>query len=448
MRRYGLTLLVGLLFLGQTIRITIPLVQYHSTAILPNDLGLAAMVILFVLQKLSKRNLFVRNGALTKTILAFIIVSLVSLLINFNYYYLSSHQFAVSLLYFGRWVLYCCAFFLVVELVRSPQAVRKLSASLSVGLLVFAAFGVLQAIFLPDFAIMIHPEEPWDRQGYRLVSTFFDPNLAACLLGVGLAFAVAFFAEGYRRAWYAVVLFGTALILTYSRGGLLSFAAGYLYLIIAGKTKRRAMVAIFLVGLILFLAAPYLLWHAEEYGKLTISDASSQGRVDSWWFCVELIRDNFVFGIGFDTLPYVMPRYYHYFASGYYTGEGATAFGLAGGGLLFIFALTGVFGCALYTYLFAKVCWMSHVVAKNSTDRFFRVLGKGTFASTIIVVVSSMFTSSMLYVFIMEFFWFLYGLLNFAYVSVQRAKASQAVAAARQPLRRPVPIRAPAPAVR
>jgi len=116
--------------------------------------------------------------------------------------------------------------------------------------------------------------------------------------------------------------------------------------------------------------------------------------------------------------------------------------------LLFVFALTGVFGFAAYTYLLGKVCWMSRVIYKNSTDRFFRVLGKGTLASTIIVVASSMFTSSMLYAFIMEFFWLLYGLLNFAYLSLQRGKVSQVVVAARQAVRRPVPVRAPVPAAR
>ncbi len=444
MREFGLPLLVLLLFLGQLIRLPVALVPFHNTAVLPNDVGLVAFTIILLLRKLWQRKLFVRNGALTKTILAFIIVATVSLLFNFHYYFLSTKEFTVSALYFARWVVYCLPYFFVVELVRAREHVRRFSWVLGAGLLAFAAFGIYQAIFLPDFAFMVHPEDTaadWDLQYNRLVSTFLDPNLAGCLIAVGLAFAVAFVMEGYRKAWYVVALFGTALILTYSRGGVLSFALGYLYLLTAGKNKRRGIIALVMVGFIVLAAAPYVISHAQEYGKFTISDYSSQSRLDAWMLCLKMIRDNFFFGIGFDTLPYVVRRYDYY-------AVGGTAFGLMGGGLLFVFVLSGVFGCAVYTYLFGKVCWISRVVHKNSTDGFFRVLAKGTLASTIILVVNSMFASSMLYAFIMEFFWLLYGLLNFVYLSAQREKASQAVVSARPAIRRPLPVRTPVPALR
>jgi O-antigen ligase len=444
MREFGIPFLVLLLFLGQVIRLPVDLVSFRKIAVIPNDVGLAVFGLILLLRKLWQRKLFVRNGELTKAILAFIIVSSVSLLFNFHYYFLSTKEITVSGLYLGRWILYCLSYFFVVELVHSREHVRKLSWFLGAGLLAFAAFGIFQAIFLPDFAFMVHPEDTtadWDLQANRLVSTFLDPNLAGCLIAVGLAFSVAFVMEGYRRAWYAVAIFGAALILTYSRGGVLSFTLGYLYLLAAGKNKRRGIVALVMVAFIVLGAGPYLIHHANEYGKFTISDYSSQSRLDAWMLCLTMIRDNFFLGIGFDTLPYVIRRYD-------YVAVGGPAFGLMGGGLLFIFALTGVFGFAAYAYLFGKACWMSRVVYKNSTDRFFRVLAKGTFASSIIVVVSSMFTSSMLYAFIMEFFWFLYGLLNFAYLSLQRGKVRQVVVATRQAVRRPVPVRAPVPAAR
>jgi hypothetical protein len=441
MREFGLPLLVLLLILGQIIRLPVDLVSFHSTAILPNDVGLACFTIILLLRKLWQRKLFVRNGALTGTILTFIVLAAVSLLINFHYYFLSAKEFTVSALYFARWIVYCLPYFFVVELVRSREQVRRLSWFLGAGLLAFAVFGIYQAIFLPNFAYMVRPEdtgEDWDLQYNRLVSTFLDPNLAACLIAVGLAFAVALVMEGYRRAWYAVTLFGTALILTYSRGGVLSFALGYLYLLATGKNKRRGIIALAALGLIVLAAAPYVIPHANEYGKFSISDYSAASRVDAWILSLRIIRDNFFFGIGFDTLPYVVRRYDYY-------AVGGTAFGLMGGGLLFVFVLSGVFGFAAYTYLFGKACWMSRVVCKNSRDRFFRALAKGTFASTIIVVANSMFTSSMLYAFTMEFFWLVYGLLNFAYLSAQREKASQAMVAAPQAVRRPVRVRVPVP---
>jgi len=306
-----------------------------------------------------------------------------------------------------------------VDLVRSRKDAKELTAVLTVALVSFAAFGIFQAIYLPDFAFIVHPEDirwsDWDVQYNRLVSTFLDPNLAACFVGVGLAFSVAFLMEGYRKSWFTIAVFGLALLLTYSRGGCLSFIVGLTYIILSGKYKRRGLIAAGAIALIVIASAPYTLPQAEAYGHLTISDANARIRVQNWLLSKSLIQDNFFFGVGFNTLPYVVPRY------GYRAG-GGSAFGLDGG-LLVVFALTGIFGFAAYTYLLAKALWMAHFVCEHSRDRLFRVLAKGSFASALIIVVSSFFTSSLLYLFIMEFAWMEFGLLNCLYIWTERRNA-------------------------
>jgi len=409
-RKYGLPVLIVVLFFGHCLRIPIDLVSFKTTAIVPNDLALIAFTLLLLLRKLRLRQLFVRNAYLAAPVALFILAAGVSLLVNAGYYNLHDYEVYVSSLFLMRWILYCAAYFIVVDLVRSREEAAEMVGVLSVALVAFAIFGIYQAIFLPDFAFIVHPEATeydWDPQHNRLVSTFLDPNLAGCLIGVGLAFSVAFLMEGYRKAWLAVCVFGAALLLTYSRGGTLSFSVGFLYLVATGKRKHRAVIALATVALIAMACAPYLLEHAALYNRLTIEDVSAQSRINNWMISDVLIRSNFFFGIGFDTLPYVIHRF------GYGT-VGSASFGLDGG-LLLIFVLTGIFGFLAYCFLLGKVLWMSHGVAKRTKDRFFFVLAKGTFAATIIILVSSLFTSSLTFSFTMEFSWMMFALLGVAY---------------------------------
>ncbi|MBZ5564153.1 MAG: O-antigen ligase family protein, partial [Acidobacteriia bacterium] len=193
---------------------------------------------------------------------------------------------------------------------------------------------------------------------------------------------------------------------------------GVFYLILTGKHKWKVFGGIVVAFAILFLLAPYLVRHAEEYNRFTLSDASALHRVESWLVCFRLIRDNFFFGIGFNTLPYVLPRY------GYLAG-GGSAFGLDGG-LLAIFALSGVLGLAGYCYLIGKVLLTSRWIYANSDDRLYRVIAKGASASLLVIVTSSFFTSALLYLFIMEFYWVAFALLNVLYILSKRPATNPA----------------------
>ena len=412
MRKYGLPLMVGLMLLGQVLRIPTELVSFKKVAIVPNDVALVAFNIIMLIRNLRSRKLLIRNVLLWKPVLLFVFVCVVGLLVNANYYNLHGNELLVSGLYLGRWFFYTTAYLFTVDLIRSRRDVKHLVAALAVGLLAFAAFGIFQTLELPNFALIVHPEDTgavdWDYQYDRLVSTFLDPNLAGCLIAVGLAFSVAFLMAGYRKVKFAIVIFGAALILTYSRGALLSFFVGLTYLVISGKHRHRVLVAAGLVGLIVLAAAPYLVSHVQEYNKFTFSDVSAQQRVANWLLCWDLIRDNFFLGVGFNTLPYVVPHY------GLVSG-GGSAFGLDGG-LLLIFALSGFVGFTTYCYLLGKSLWMCHKVANLSKDPLYRVLARGSFAAVLIIVTSAFFTSSLLYSFIMEFFWMMLALLTFAYV--------------------------------
>jgi O-antigen ligase len=416
--------LIGALFSGNLVRFNVNLVAFKNTAVLAPELAIVGLGVLLLLDKLRTRRLFVTNSVLAGSIGLFVLTALVSLVVNSYYYNLHSFEVSVAAAYLMRWVLYCVPYFMVVDLVRNREEMKSVWKLLVAGVTIFAVFGILQAFFLPNFAFIVYPDAQaaydWDAQSVRLVSTFLDPNFAGCLIAMALASSVVFLEEGYQRVWMLCGVFGLALILTYSRGSVLAFLVAFLYLILTGKSRRRAIAAALLIGLVLVAAAPYVQPHARDFGRFTVQDNSAQSRIDGWSLCLKVVRDNPVFGIGFNTTPYVIARSAYNWRNGY-SLEGAASFAITGG-LFTVLYLAGIFGMAAYCYLYGKVLWMSHCVSVRSKDRLCRAIARSVFAGTIIFIVSSFFTLTILYVFLMGLTWIAFGLLNFAYVRTRQEK--------------------------
>jgi hypothetical protein len=433
MRRYGLPLLILLLLCGNLVRIQVNLVAFKNTAIVPAEIALGAIGLLLLARKLRQKRLFLYNASLIVPMLLFVLAAGISLGVNTHYYRLHSYEVLISATYLLRWAFYCLPYVFVVELVRTQKDVKELLWSVSIGVFLFSVFGIFQAFLMPDFAFMLNPTArvglDWDVQHDRLVSTLLDPNFAGCLIAMGLAGSVAFLQEGYRKAWLLIPVFGLALLLTYSRGSILSFLIAFVYLIVTGRGKKRLLAAALALGLIPLVLAPYLLPRAVQYARLGFSDYSARGRIYSWKLCLDLIRDNPVFGIGFNTTPYVVPRLPYDWGLGGYMPIGAPSFEVTGG-LLTIFVLSGLIGTACYCFLLGKVLWMGHAVYTRSPDRLYRSFAQSVSASTIIWVVSSFFTLTILYVFLMGLMWIVFGLLNVCYTEVRKGTTMPAATTA------------------
>jgi hypothetical protein len=85
-------------------------------------------------------------------------------------------------------------------------------------LLAIAAFGIVQAAFLPNFAFIVYPEArellDWDPQRHRLVSTVLEPNVAAGMIITVLLVQLARLGCGLRVPLWKPVLLFAALVLT------------------------------------------------------------------------------------------------------------------------------------------------------------------------------------------------------------------------------------------
>jgi O-antigen ligase len=320
-------------------------------------------------------------------------------------YGFSTFELALSLAYLGRWLLYFAVYLALINVVRRRDVTRIWSAA-ETTLLIFAAFGVVQAAFLPGFAQLVYPESraylDWDIQGHRLVSTVLEPNIAGAMLLVGLLVQLAQISVGVRVPRWRPLLLFVALVLTLSRSGALGLVAGVMTILTVRGLSKRLLRSMAVVAMLVLLALPKLVAFGAAYGKFS-TGGSAAARVVSWIQALRVFRDHPAFGIGFNTFGFVQERYgYVRFGTAAYSSDG---------GLLFIAVLTGVVGVSVYVWMLAfivhrcRAIWRDHELPPEH-----RGLAIGATAVVVGLCVDSIFVNSLLTTFVMELFWILAAL--------------------------------------
>lgn len=411
-----LRLALALLVLANLGRIPLLDLGEREAPILINDLVVMAVIGIAAASWSRARSLKLDDVALAALTFAAIgALSAVSAIPRFG---LTLFELVASLAYLARWLTYFVLYLVVINSLRREDVAPTWRA-VEWTLLVIAAFGIIQAIFLPDFALMVYPESrayfDWDPQRHRLVSTVLDPNLVAFMLVIGLLVSLGRMANGVAVPVWKPVLLMVALVMTLSRSGMLAFLVGVGVIVwTRGITKRMlrfgALVAI--AGLV---ALPRLIDTLVSYSRIGVTDESALARVVSWQRAIETFLLNPWFGVGFNTYGYVQERRgFERFGAGAYSAEG---------GLLFIAVMTGVAGVAVFIamlWLVLRRCRRGWTDPRSTPDE--RGLLIGTAAATVAILVHSLFANSLLLPFVMELMWVLWGL---AFI-VTRARRAQA----------------------
>jgi hypothetical protein len=406
-RRLSIAALVqGLILLLLTANLgRIPLLSAgeSSAPLLVNDIAVGFLVLLGLATGIAVRSFRIDRAGLTGILFA--AIGACSAIVTARDYGFSTFELALSLAYLARWMLYFGVYLVLINIVKRAD-VNGIWSAVESTLLIFAAFGVVQAAFLPGFAQIVYPESraylDWDPQGHRLVSTVLEPNIAAAMLLVGLLVQLAQLSVGVRIPRWRPLLLFVALVLTLSRSGALGFVAGIGTILLVRGLSKRLLRWIFAVGVLVAVALPKLLTFAAAYGKFSTS-GSAAARVVSWLQALRVFRDHPFFGIGFNTFGFVQERYG-------YTRFGAAAYS-SDGGLLFIAVLTGVVGVSVYIWLLwaivrrCRTIWRDPEVAAAH-----RGLAIGTTAVIVGLCVDSLFVNSLLTTFVMELFWILCAL--------------------------------------
>lgn len=140
----------------------------------------------------------------------------------------------------------------------------------------------------------------------RVYSVFGNPNILAEYLIIALPFAIALFWDSKRFLKKLVFLGCTgvlmlSLVLTTSRGGWVGFALGVVAFIIL--VDKRLLLGAIPVGIVaIFLMPPTIINRILSIGNL--QESSNATRIKIWSITLDIIRDNWLTGVGFGYLPF------------------------------------------------------------------------------------------------------------------------------------------------
>ncbi len=283
------------------------------------DLAMGAFVLVYLFQWMTGR----RQGLRLTPVHALIALYLLWLVLSFALGLRYASPTSTNLRQFAESLLSISLTFILVDLLREPDALRRLV------LIVITAIGA-QAIVTLTLYIM--PDDIAERTlvrlaqiGYpnggviryiednpaeaeRAIGTWVDPNALGGILAVSASMiAPQVFARRpvLRYRW---LTFGTlglvalTLILTFSRASMLAFAFGLFF--IAAHRGYRRYIPLILGGLCLLLVLPQTQSYIERFSQaFSGTDLATQMRVGEYGDSLELIGRYPIFGVGFTGTP-------------------------------------------------------------------------------------------------------------------------------------------------
>lgn len=225
---------------------------------------------------------------------------------------------SLSLPTLAAWFLSLLGLHLVVDACGNHDSADQEDLQTVVVLLLLAAV-LVSAVGILQFAMGIETPKAWiDVETApdittRVFSVFDNPTMLAQYLTMILPLALFFVLQRpARRAliggFIAFVAAGAALVFTFSRGG---WVSGVIALLWYGTLRNRWLIAVLL--LLVFLAPlvlpPTVMGRVESIGSL--EESSNRYRVTIWKSSLDMLRDNWLTGIGLGTGAFsaVYPRY-------------------------------------------------------------------------------------------------------------------------------------------
>lgn len=299
----------------------------------------------------------------------------------------------ISATYLLRWAAYALLMFMGYQLAKSSRALIALG--LIFGLV--AAIGIGQWLFFPDLSFL--ERLGWDPHQARLVSTFLDPNFAGGFLVVGLTLALPQLLAKTKtdQRWYwaiITILMIVGIYLTFSRSALLALiAAAFIIGILRYRWVALALLLLLVIG---YLLSPKL--QERVKGALTL-DQTARYRIASWQEGLNIIKQEPILGVGFNTLPYTRSRY------GYWP-EGHAASGFDSS-LLTVGATTGGLGLLAYLGILIGALLLAWRKWRENASP----IALTFLAATGALLVHSLFVNSLLYPSVLVVWWIILGLV-------------------------------------
>lgn len=216
-------------------------------------------------------------------------------------------------------VNYIVIFYLTIHTIHTYSQFKKL-IYLITGIAVFLSiFGMLKLYGHNPFPWWEYPE--LDKDVPRLSATFGNANHLAGYMVMVILLLSGLLLSGFRYInrvliFFAIPVLLIALLLTVSRGGWISLAAGFIFLIsaflVSRNVKQKAFILPFIVGL--FVVALVVLAHTPSIKRLGdinqlygTNDLSA--RVEVWKGIAKCIKDYPLLGTGPGTFSTIFTQY-------------------------------------------------------------------------------------------------------------------------------------------
>lgn len=394
-------LLIGLLAvfpLGQLGRVEFG----NSIAVSALDLTIFLTVLWWSINHIYQKSSFPRTK-LGIPLFLFITAAFLSLIMNkLN---LNFIDLFISSLYLIRFVFYTGVYFVIREQDALFQKIYFVGMLISGFVIVVGGF--IQYFLYSDLRNLYYAG--WDEHLYRMFSSFLDPNFASAFFVLELLLIGSLlFQKATNKSWVRVSLIGmailtfAAILLTYSRGGfLMLFVSMFLFLVFSNQKKLIVgFILLFIVGILL------LPKDLPSVGVNLFRTASVVARGEEAQNAVTIIKDNLVFGVGFNAYRFAKRSYGFLGEDNWQTVHSGAG---TDNSILFILATTGIVGFLSYLFLWYRTLLIGKT-ALFQNDRFRRSLGIVLLCAMGGLFANSFFINSLFYPHILIFMWFIIGL--------------------------------------
>jgi len=348
---FGIAAIVVAAFLGEFGR-----VEFAGFSFLILDIVAISTFAIWILRKMWRKEkiIFDQVGV---ALLIFWGIAILSLI--FGSFELANDEVRFAFLRLLRFVGISGMFFVARDLPKKMN--RKADDFLIFGGTIFALAGFILLRMIPDFESAGLAELGWDPHIGRLTGTFLDPNFAAGAFAFLLALVGGKFL-GERKLGRKILflisggILGIALILTFSRSGLL--ALGISGLILGIFVERKILLAMLVVGFLAISTSPRLAERIGEFGKsldslggesVQVLDPTAQLRFESWWEGGRIFAENPVLGVGFGGYKFAQ----NFAAEDSHSATGSDA------SILNVAAETGIFGLSAFLFFLGNLIFAS-----------------------------------------------------------------------------------------
>ncbi|MBI4743614.1 MAG: O-antigen ligase family protein [Actinobacteria bacterium] len=351
---------------------------------------LGTVFLIWLFEQLKKDCFELIRTNLDKYLILFLLVSLLSF-----YKLLNIHASIDGIFSF---IIYFLFFWLTANNFESRDKISfALNGLIATGSLV-ALYGLWQYLYgLEDLANWAPLHNISFSIENRIFSTFINPNHLSGFLSliIPLAFVSLMRSKSKIKTILigsGILLMGTSLILTYSRGGWISSVAALsiVFFGIIYKYPRKTITATIVLVLML-LAVNFFITknpstnQSNKVGAYSALDpntsaTSLQGRVQLWRGTVNMIKENYLLGTGIGTYSYIYPIYQY---EGKYSKHAHNTF-------LEIFAETGIAGFLSFLLIVFLVLKNQFNLARLEKDEEYKLYALAFFAAGVSFVIRNL----------------------------------------------------------